>query len=69
MCVQGGVSLRSREYRTIKHFFMKDFEILFSRSDVKQRIKLLVLAANLYGAYWRLSGKKIRVSGLQKLSK
>lgn len=69
MCVQGGLSLRSREYRTIKHFFMKDFEILFARSDLKQRIKLLILAANLYGTYWRLSGKKIHVSGLQELSK
>lgn len=48
---------------------MKDFEILFARSSVKQRIKLLILAANLYGTYWRLSGKKIRVSGLQELSK
>lgn len=68
MTIQGGIHIKSEEYRTIKRYFMRDFRILFSRSNAKQRVKLLTLASDLYGVYWKLSGKKIQVSGLQELN-
>lgn len=68
MSIQGGISFSSREYRILKRNFMRDFDTLFAKSSAKQRIKLIVLAADLYGIYWKYSGKPIQVSGLQELN-
>jgi len=68
MSIQGGISFSSQEYRIIKRNFMRDFDTLFAKSSVKQRIKLILLAADLYGIYWKYSGKPIQVSGLQELN-
>lgn len=68
MSIQGGISFSSREYRILKRYFMRDFDTLFAKSSAKQRIKLIVLAADLYGIYWKYSGKPIQVSGLQELN-
>lgn len=68
MSIQGGISIKTKEYRTIKRCFMRDFWTLFSISNTKQRLKLCILASDLYGVYWKMSSKKIEVSGLQELN-